>query len=41
METETTKNGTTIELLKGDIALQRDIEAIVNAANAKLRIGEE
>ena len=39
METQTTKNGTTIELLKGDIALQRDIEAIVNAANAELRIG--
>ena len=39
METETTKNETTIELRKGDIILQNDIEAIVNAANAELRIG--
>ena len=40
METQTTKNETTIELQKGDIAFQNDIEAIVNAANAELRIGD-
>ena len=31
--------GRTIECLKGDIANQRDMEAVVNAANAELRIG--
>lgn len=28
-----------LELIKGDIASQNDIEAVVNAANAELRIG--
>lgn len=32
-------NGVTIELLQGDIASQKDVTAIVNAANAELRIG--
>ena len=32
-------NGVTIELLQGDIASQKDMTAIVNAANAELRIG--
>lgn len=28
-----------LELIRGDIASQRDVEAVVNAANAQLRIG--
>lgn len=32
-------SGVTIELVRGDIASQPDIGAIVNAANAQLRIG--
>ncbi|MGD8426740.1 MAG: macro domain-containing protein [Balneolaceae bacterium] len=36
---EITLSGTTIELKRGDIANQQDIAAIVNAANAELRIG--
>ncbi len=32
-------SGVKIECLRGDIASQEDIEAIVNAANAQLRIG--
>lgn len=32
-------SGVEIELLKGDIADQKKIEAVVNAANAQLRIG--
>jgi len=39
METQTTINDTIIELRKGDITSQEDIEAIVNAANAKLVTG--
>ena len=31
--------GTTLECVQGDIARQPDMEAIVNAANAELRIG--
>ncbi|MFO7769701.1 MAG: macro domain-containing protein [bacterium] len=31
--------GTTIELTRGDIASQEDLEAVVNAANAELRTG--
>lgn len=37
--TETTISGVTIELKRGDIASQDDIEAVVNAANAELRTG--
>lgn len=37
--TETTISGVTIELKRGDIASQNDIDAVVNAANAELRIG--
>lgn len=37
--TETTVNDVTLELRQGDIASQDDIEAVVNAANAQLRIG--
>lgn len=37
--TELQVNGTTIELVVGDIAAQSDIDAVVNAANAELRIG--
>lgn len=33
------KDGVTIEVVRGDIASQEDIEAVVNAANAELRIG--
>ncbi len=33
------KNGSRIEITKGDITDQKDIEAVVNAANAQLRIG--
>ena len=36
---ETKQSGITIELKRGDIANQSDIEAVVNAANAELRIG--
>jgi O-acetyl-ADP-ribose deacetylase (regulator of RNase III) len=32
-------HGVTIECVQGDIANQPDTEAIVNAANAELRIG--
>ncbi len=32
-------NGVTLELIQGDIASQDDITAVVNAANAELRIG--
>ncbi|MCF8008471.1 MAG: macro domain-containing protein [Halanaerobiales bacterium] len=32
-------SGVEIELLKGDIADQKNIEAVINAANAQLRIG--
>ena len=34
-----TANGVTIELTRGDIANQEDLDAVVNAANAQLRIG--
>ncbi|MFW5975422.1 MAG: macro domain-containing protein [Desulfosalsimonas sp.] len=34
-----TVNGVTIECLQGDIAKQNDMDAIVNAANAELRVG--
>lgn len=37
--TETTISGVTIELKRGDIASQDDMDAVVNAANAELRIG--
>jgi len=37
--TETTISGVTIELKRGDIASQEDIDAVVNAANAELRTG--
>ncbi|WP_445665159.1 macro domain-containing protein [Fodinibius sp. AD559] len=36
---ETKQSGITIELKRGDIANQSDVEAVVNAANAELRIG--
>ncbi len=36
---EKTISGTKIECIKGDIASQADITAVVNAANAQLRIG--
>jgi O-acetyl-ADP-ribose deacetylase (regulator of RNase III) len=36
---ETTLSDVTIELKRGDIASQEDIDAVVNAANAELRIG--
>ncbi|TVR73794.1 MAG: macro domain-containing protein [Marinilabiliales bacterium] len=36
---EKTVSGVTIELVRGDIASQPDIGAVVNAANAQLRIG--
>ncbi|MEX0721799.1 MAG: macro domain-containing protein [Balneolaceae bacterium] len=36
---EKTVSGVTIECIKGDIASQADIEAVVNAANAQLEIG--
>lgn len=32
-------NGVEIELVRGDIASQEDVEAVVNAANAQLRTG--
>jgi len=31
--------GTRVEFTQGDIASQPDVDAVVNAANAKLRIG--
>jgi O-acetyl-ADP-ribose deacetylase (regulator of RNase III) len=34
-----TESGITIELKRGDIANQPDVDAVVNAANAELRIG--
>jgi len=34
-----TVNDVTLELIQGDIASQNDITAVVNAANAELRIG--
>lgn len=34
-----TVNGITVELIRGDITNQPDVQAIVNAANAELRIG--
>lgn len=34
-----TRDGVTIECLRGDIAAQDDMEAVVNAANAELKIG--
>jgi len=34
-----TINGVTIELIRGDIAHQDDLDAVVNAANAQLRMG--
>jgi len=34
--TETTRDGVTLQLVRGDIAAQEDIEAVVNAANAQL-----
>ena len=37
--TEVTISGVTIELKRGDIANQADIDAVVNAANAELRTG--
>jgi len=39
METQITIQGTSIELRKGDITAQKDMQAIVNAANAKLITG--
>lgn len=36
---EKTISGVTIECVKGNIAAQQDVTAIVNAANAELRIG--
>jgi len=37
--TERKPHGITLECVQGDIAHQPDVEAIVNAANAELRIG--
>lgn len=39
MTTTTTIAGVTLELVRGDIAAQRDLDAVVNAANARLRPG--
>lgn len=36
---EYTRNGVTVECVKGDITAQDDVDAIVNAANAQLRTG--
>lgn len=33
------RNGVTLEITRGDIAAQPNVEAVVNAANAELRIG--
>lgn len=35
----TTVNGVTLELTQGDIAVQHDVQAVVNAANAHLQMG--
>jgi len=35
----TERHGITLELVRGDIARQPDVEAVVNAANAELRTG--
>jgi len=35
----TSSNGVTVECRRGDIAAQRDIDVVVNAANAELRPG--
>lgn len=32
-------NSVKVEIIRGDIASQRDVQAVVNAANAQLRIG--
>lgn len=37
--TRTTIRGVTLECLQGDITAQRDMDAVVNAANAELRTG--
>ena len=37
--TQRTERGVTIECVRGDIANQPDTDAVVNAANAELRIG--
>jgi len=37
--TKTTVDDVTLECLRGDIASQNDMQAVVNAANAELRIG--
>lgn len=37
--TQQSYNGVTIECVRGDIANQPDMDAVVNAANAQLRIG--
>ncbi len=34
-----TRHGVTLELIQGDIAVQDDIEAVVNAANPRLQTG--
>ncbi len=34
-----TRHGVTLECVQGDIARQEDLDAVVNAANAELRIG--
>lgn len=36
---EVTIDDVTLELIQGDIANQKDVQAVVNAANAQLRIG--
>lgn len=40
MSTPTTLSGTVIDLQKGDITTQNDMDAIVNAANANPITGE-
>lgn len=37
--TQRTLHGMTLECIRGDIANQPDMDAVVNAANAELRIG--
>lgn len=39
MGTTKTSNGITVEVVQGDITVQKDIEAVVNAANAELLRG--
>ncbi|MFW5832232.1 MAG: macro domain-containing protein, partial [Prolixibacteraceae bacterium] len=39
MEIKKTNYGITVEMVQGDITQQKDIEAVVNAANAKLLRG--